>query len=154
MPVLGAVCPLLSTIGKKCLRLPKNLVKLTFEYPHEGPCVVTSATELTNTMALQLRVAGICAKKKQNNHFRQHATHPKSTNLYRTHHISRLCTEHTISQLRNCELKGGTFMTTNTAAMYAPSSMLCLRKVDVRLPGKGNSNIHGAMPVHLNHLND
>ena len=24
---------------KKCPRLPKNLVKWTFEYPHEGPCV-------------------------------------------------------------------------------------------------------------------
>ena len=23
------------------------------------------------------------------------------------------------------------------------------RKVDVRLPGKGNSNFHGARPVHL-----
>ena len=40
VPVLGAVCPLLSTFGKKCPRLPKNLIKLTFEYPHEGPCVV------------------------------------------------------------------------------------------------------------------
>ena len=39
VPVLGAVCPLLSTCGKKCPRLPKNLVKLTFEYTHEGPCV-------------------------------------------------------------------------------------------------------------------
>ena len=25
---------------------------------------------------------------------------------------------------------------------------LCGRKVDVRLPGKGNSNSHGARPVH------
>jgi len=25
----------------------------------------------------------------------------------------------------------------------------CPRKVDVRLPGKGNSNSHGARPVHL-----
>jgi len=25
----------------------------------------------------------------------------------------------------------------------------CDRKVDVRLPGKGNSNSHGARPVHL-----
>jgi len=25
----------------------------------------------------------------------------------------------------------------------------CYRKVDVRLPGKGNSNSHGARPVHL-----
>ena len=25
----------------------------------------------------------------------------------------------------------------------------CIRKVDVRLPGKGNSNSHGARPVHL-----
>ena len=41
VPVLGAVCPPLSTFGKKCPRLPKNLVKLTFEYPHEEPCVVT-----------------------------------------------------------------------------------------------------------------
>ena len=25
----------------------------------------------------------------------------------------------------------------------------CTRKVDVKLPGKGNSNSHGARPVHL-----
>ena len=31
-----------------------------------------------------------------------------------------------------------------------PSTMfLYARKVDVRLPGKGNSNSHGARPVHL-----
>ena len=28
------------------------------------------------------------------------------------------------------------------------------RKVDVRLPGKGNSNSHGSRPVHSNHLDD
>ena len=28
------------------------------------------------------------------------------------------------------------------------------RKVDVRLPEKGNSNSHGARPVHLNHHDD
>jgi len=28
------------------------------------------------------------------------------------------------------------------------------RKVDVRLPGKGTSNSHGARPVHLNHHDD
>ena len=27
----------------------------------------------------------------------------------------------------------------------------CSRKVDIRLPGKGNSNPHGARPVHQNH---
>jgi len=27
--------------------------------------------------------------------------------------------------------------------------LLSVRKVDVRLPGKGNSNSHGARPVHL-----
>jgi len=27
--------------------------------------------------------------------------------------------------------------------------LLSSRKVDVRLPGKGNSNSHGARPVHL-----
>jgi hypothetical protein len=26
------------------------------------------------------------------------------------------------------------------------------RKVDIRLPGKGNSNSHGARPVHQKHL--
>jgi len=26
---------------------------------------------------------------------------------------------------------------------------ICTRKVDVRLPGKWNSNSHGARPVHL-----
>ena len=28
------------------------------------------------------------------------------------------------------------------------------RKVDIRLPGQGNSNSHGARPVHQNHLDD
>ena len=28
------------------------------------------------------------------------------------------------------------------------------RKVDIRLPGKGNSNSHGARPVYQNHLDD
>jgi hypothetical protein len=28
------------------------------------------------------------------------------------------------------------------------------RKVDIRLPGKGNSNSHGARPVNENHLGD
>ena len=28
------------------------------------------------------------------------------------------------------------------------------RAVDIRLPGKGNSNSHGARPVHKNHLDD
>ena len=28
------------------------------------------------------------------------------------------------------------------------------RKVDIRLPGKGNSNFHGERPVHHNHLDD
>ena len=27
-------------------------------------------------------------------------------------------------------------------------------KADIRLPGKGNSNSHGARPVHQNHLDD
>ena len=28
------------------------------------------------------------------------------------------------------------------------------RKVDLRLPEKGNSNYHGVRPVYLNHLDD
>ena len=28
------------------------------------------------------------------------------------------------------------------------------KKLDVRLPGKGNSNTHGARPVYQNHLDD
>ena len=28
------------------------------------------------------------------------------------------------------------------------------RKVDVKLPGKGNSNTHGTRPVHQNHLDE
>ena len=28
------------------------------------------------------------------------------------------------------------------------------RRVDVRLPGKGNSNFHGARSVYQNHLDD
>jgi hypothetical protein len=29
-----------------------------------------------------------------------------------------------------------------------------IRKVDIRPPGKGNSNSHGARPVYRNHLDD
>jgi len=32
--------------------------------------------------------------------------------------------------------------------------LICPRKVDIRLPGKGNSNFHGARPVYKNHLDD
>ena len=32
--------------------------------------------------------------------------------------------------------------------------VVCDRKVDVRLPGKGNSNYYGARPVHSSHLDD
>ena len=36
-----------------------------------------------------------------------------------------------------------------------PVELVCLPgKVDVRLPGKGNSKLHGARPVYLNHLDD
>ena len=31
---------------------------------------------------------------------------------------------------------------------------LVTRKVDIRLPGKGNSNSHGARPVHQDRLDD
>ena len=30
----------------------------------------------------------------------------------------------------------------------------CVRKVDIRLSGKGDSNSHGARPVYSNHLDD
>ena len=30
----------------------------------------------------------------------------------------------------------------------------CRVKVDIRLPGKGNSNSHDARPVYSNHLDD
>jgi len=33
-------------------------------------------------------------------------------------------------------------------------NMSSIRKVDIRLPGKGNSNSHGARPVYLKHLDD
>jgi len=32
---------------------------------------------------------------------------------------------------------------------YASEQLKCSRKIDVRLPGKRNSNSHGARPVHL-----
>jgi len=32
-------CPVLSTFGENRPRFLNNLSKLTFEYPHEGPCV-------------------------------------------------------------------------------------------------------------------
>jgi len=40
--VLGAIGSFLSTFGENRPRFLKNLSKLTFEYPHEGPCVVTT----------------------------------------------------------------------------------------------------------------
>ena len=57
VPVLGAVCPLLSTCGKKCPRLPKNLVTLTFEYTHEGPCVECRCLPLCPPL---LRITVLC----------------------------------------------------------------------------------------------
>ena len=39
-PVLGAVAPFLSIFGENRPRFLKQMSKLTFEYPHEGPCVV------------------------------------------------------------------------------------------------------------------
>ena len=38
--VIGAIGSFLSTFGENRPRFLKNLPKLTFEYPHEGPCVV------------------------------------------------------------------------------------------------------------------
>ena len=38
---------------------------------------------------------------------------------------------------------------TDPAAVLSRGDMADSRKVDVRLPGKGNSNDHGARPVHL-----
>ena len=40
--VLEAIGSFLSTFGENRPRFLKNLSKLTFEYPHEGPCVVTT----------------------------------------------------------------------------------------------------------------
>ena len=37
---------------------------------------------------------------------------------------------------------------------YVRVKMPWARKVDVRLPGKGDSNSHGARPVHSNPLDD
>ena len=37
--VLGAISSFLSTFGENRPRFLNNLSKLTFEYPHEGPCV-------------------------------------------------------------------------------------------------------------------
>ena len=41
-PVLGTIAPFLSTFGENRPRFLKTLSKLTFEHPHEGPCVVTA----------------------------------------------------------------------------------------------------------------
>ena len=37
--ILGAISSCLSTFGENRPRFLENLSKLTFEYPHEGPCV-------------------------------------------------------------------------------------------------------------------
>jgi hypothetical protein len=50
--VLGAIGSFLSTFGENCPRFLKDLSKLTFEYPHEGPCLVPSASGPTGTRNL------------------------------------------------------------------------------------------------------
>ena len=44
---------------------------------------------------------------------------------------------------------GGTEDTLDCAGGAAPVQVSSTRKVDARLPGKGNSTSHGARPVHL-----
>ena len=47
--VLGAIGSFLSTFGENRPCFLKNLSKLTFEYPHEGPWVVRSVIRVTQT---------------------------------------------------------------------------------------------------------
>ena len=46
--VFGAIAPFLSTFGENRPRFLKNLSKLTFEYPPEGPC--TDREEIVNVL--------------------------------------------------------------------------------------------------------
>ena len=50
---------------------------------------------------------------------------------------------------RTFALVGGFTRAARRPLFSRAGSASALRKVDVRLPGKGNSNSHGAMPVHL-----
>ena len=43
--VLGAIGSFLSTFGENRLRFLKNMSKLSFEYPHEGPGVVAGCRQ-------------------------------------------------------------------------------------------------------------
>ena len=45
--------------------------------------------------------------------------------------------------------RGGGVAAGGSPPRPAPPCPRCTRKVDVRLPGKGDSNSHGARPVHL-----
>jgi hypothetical protein len=49
--------------------------------------------------------------------------------------------------LRDCETKFGPSRQKNTCEVVLAGYELP-RKVDIRLPGKGSSNLHGARPVH------
>ena len=73
------------------------------------------------------------------------------------------CVRFRISTCREQVIKSGEF---GTGMVTYPSRLgtgkipgdlfvsTCPRKVDIRLPGTGNSNSHGARPVHYNHLDD
>jgi hypothetical protein len=57
-------------------------------------------------------------------------------------HLRKLC--HSLRSQHHARLVGGCFL----RRCAGP------RKVDIRLPGKGNSTSHGAKPVYENHLDD
>ena len=42
----------------------------------------------------------------------------------------------------------------NIRRLHAEEVLFLVRKVDIRLPGKGNSNSRGARPVYKNHFDD
>jgi hypothetical protein len=57
----------LPTFGENRPRFLKNLSKLTFEYPHEGPCVVTvlqHSTSSTWPLQKELFAPGLLKRKE------------------------------------------------------------------------------------------
>ena len=53
------------------------------------------------------------------------------------------------SGLDNSAREGGRQVAASDSQVMAPGDALVSGKVDARLPGNGNSNSHGARPVHL-----
>ena len=91
-------------------------------------------------LAVRLRVAGMHDERERY--------------IYDRLRALRHTRPHTVGYIGGCDQEEG--MLERPCARHGRSQLvqhlrrhLPIRKVDVRLPGKGNSNSHGARPVHL-----